>query len=327
MISSFVHCAKQRSRFILTAVVLFLFTTTGIRANRFSGSIQDTSVLEGRWDLTVKNADGEFPSWLEVRHSGLSTLVGRFVGSGGSARPISRVFFSEEKMHFAIPPQWERESNDLQVEGELQGDRLAGTMIIPDGKKYDWTAVRAPALRREKEPLWGTPVRLFNGKDLKGWHALGNVNQWQAESGVLRSPKSGSNIATDQTFNDFKLHIEFRYPKGSNSGVYLRGRYEVQIEDSKGMEPLNDQLGAVYGFLPPTEMMAKDPGEWQTYDITLVGRMVTVVVNGKKVICNQEIPGITGGALNSNEGEPGPIYLQGDHGPIEFRNIEITLPR
>ncbi|MEO6962513.1 MAG: DUF1080 domain-containing protein [Puia sp.] len=312
---------------VFALIILFLFTAAGIRANPVSGKIQDTSALEGRWDLTVKNADSEFPSWLEVRLSGLSTLVGRFVGSGGSARPISKVYFNEGKMHFSIPPQWERESNDLQVEGELQGDRLTGTMIIPDGKKYDWTAVRAPALRREKEPIWGNPVRLFNGKDLKGWHALGKVNQWQAESGVLRSPKSGSNIVTDQTFTDFKLHIEFRYPKGSNSGVYLRGRYEVQIEDSKGMEPLVGLLGAVYGFLPPSEMMAKDPGEWQTYDITLVGRMVTVVANGKKVICNQEIPGITGGALNSNEGEPGPIYLQGDHGPIEFRNIEITLPR
>jgi len=125
----------------------------------------------------------------------------------------------------------------------------------------------------------------------------------------------------------FKLHIEFRYPKGSNSGVYLRGRYEVQIEDSKGMEPLNDQLSSIYGFLSPSEMLAKNAGEWQSYDITLVGRMVTVVFNGKKVICSQEIPGITGGALDSREGEPGPIYLQGDHGPIEYRNIRIATAK
>ena len=129
---------------------------------------------------------------------------------------------------------------------------------------------------------------------------------------------------TDETFTDFKLHIEFRYPKGSNSGVYLRGRYEVQIEDSRGLEPSKDQLGAVYGFLSPSDMVAKEAGEWQSYDITLVGRMVKVVANGKTVICNQEIPGITGGALDSKEGEPGPIYIQGDHGPIEFRNIILT---
>jgi hypothetical protein len=98
----------------------------------------------------------------------------------------------------------------------------------------------------------------------------------------------------------------------------------VQIEDSKGMEPLKDYLGAIYGFLPPSEMVAKDPGEWQSYDITLVGRMVTVVANGKTIICNQEIPGITGGAMDSNEGNPGPFLLQGDHGPIDFRNIVVT---
>jgi hypothetical protein len=152
---------------------------------------------------------------------------------------------------------------------------------------------------------------------------LGN-NQWVVENGVLRSPKSGANLVTDNKFTDFKLHIEFRYDKGSNSGVYLRGRYEVQIADSKGKEPLVDELGAVYGFLAPSEQVAKDPGEWQSYDITLVGRMVTIVANGKQIICNTAIPGITGGALDSNEGEPGPLLLQGDHGPIEFRNIVLT---
>jgi hypothetical protein len=126
---------------------------------------------------------------------------------------------------------------------------------------------------------------------------------------------------------DFKLHIEFRYPKGSNSGVYLRGRYEVQIEDLEGAEPPSDVIGAVYGFLPPNASASKGPGEWQTYDITLVGRLVTVVFNGQTVICRSEIPGITGGALDSREGEPGPIYLQGDHGPIEYRNITIAVPK
>ncbi|WP_431217760.1 3-keto-disaccharide hydrolase [Puia sp. P3] len=113
-------------------------------------------------------------------------------------------------------------------------------------------------------------------------------------------------------------------PKRATSGVYLRGRYEVQIEDNDGTEPYNNQISAVYGFLSPTEQMVKKAGEWQSYDITLVGRLVTIVFNGTTVICNQEIPGITGGALDSREGEPGPIYLQGDHGPIEYRNITLT---
>lgn len=279
--------------------------------------------IEGRWDVTIEK-DGKFlPSWLEVEHSGIKTLVGRFVYASGSARPISEVKFADGKFSFSIPPQWEKEERNLDFEGTVSGNSLKGTMVFVDGKTYNWTAERAPLLKRSGEPQWGKPVKLFNGQDLKGWHTTGD-NQWIVENGILRSPKSGANLVSDQTFTDFKLHVEFRYEKGSNSGVYLRGRYEVQIEDSKGKEPWKGYLGAVYGFITPSEMVAKAPGEWQTYDITLIGRMVTVVANGKTIISNQEIPGITGGALDSKEDEPGPIYFQGDHGPIDLRNIVIT---
>ena len=280
--------------------------------------------IEGRWDLSYNRNGRERPSWLEVNHSGLRTWVGHFVGDGGSARPISQIFVEGNKFHFSIPPQWESENNDMKVEGTVDGDKISGTITLPDGKAYPLTGDRAPSLRREKQPVWGAPIKLFNGKDLTGWTALGRENQWVVENGVLKSPKSGANIRTDKTFTDFKLHVEFRYPKGSNSGVYLRGRYEVQIEDSKGVDPWIGGLGAVYGFLKPSDMAAKAAGEWQSYDITLIGRRVTVIVNGKMVIQNQEIPGITGGALDSKEGEPGPIYFQGDHGAIEYRNIIIT---
>lgn len=283
----------------------------------------DSTAILGRWDITI-NMDGKmYPSWLEVDQSGLKMLVGRFVGTGGSARPISRIYLENGKMSFSIPPQWENEPNDLKVEGTLDGESLSGTMTFSNGKTYNWTAKKAPLLRREKAPVWGKPIHLFDGKNMDEWHTTGN-NQWIVENGILRSPHSGSNIVTNQTFKDFKLHIEFRYPKESNSGVYLRGRYEVQVEDSKGKEPESHLFGGVYGFLAPSDMVAKSPGEWQSFDITLVGRMVTVVANGKQIICNREIPGITGGAINSNEGEPGPILLQGDHGPIDYRNIIIT---
>lgn len=283
----------------------------------------DTASIQGRWDITINVAGKASPSWLEVMHSGEHRLIGYYVGISGSARPISRINFSGNKITFSLPPQWEKENNDLSFEGTLTGDSLTGTMTAADGKNYGWTGVRAPLLKRNTDPVWGDPIPLLSGTTLKGWHAAG-VNQWKIEDGILRSPHSGSNLITDQTFTDFKLHIEFRYPKGSNSGIYLRGRYEVQVADSKGLAPQKDQLGAIYGFLSPSEMVAKEPGEWQTYDITLVGRMVTVVGNGVTIICNQEIPGITGGALDSREGEPGPLLIQGDHGPVDYRNIIIT---
>jgi hypothetical protein len=304
--------------FIYIIILSFLFvcfTTCSLA--------QDTKSLEGRWDLTLMMNGKESPSWLEVQHSGVRTLVGRFVFVNGSARPISKVNFKDGKFSFTIPPQWEQETRDLEFEGTITATGLSGTMIYVDGKKYTWTAVRAPLLKREGEPVYGEPITLFNGVDLKGWHAMGE-NQWKVEDGILRSLKSGANLVSDQTFTDFKLHIEFRYSKGSNSGVYLRGRYEVQIEDDKGLEPWVGYLGAIYGFLTPSEMVAKDPGVWQSYDITLRGRMVTIVGNNKTIIYNQEIPGITGGAIDSKEGEPGPIMMQGDHGPIDYRNIIIT---
>jgi 3-keto-disaccharide hydrolase len=280
--------------------------------------------LQGRWDITITTPDGPRPSWLEVERSGRATLVGRFVGIVGSARPISRVVVTGDSLRFAIPPQWEAGDADLVVEGRLDGERLTGNITFPDGKRYDWTAVRAPSLRRQARPVWGAPIPLLNQNDLGGWHAVGGENQWVVSDGVLRSPKSGANLVSDRAFGDFRLHVEFRYPKESNSGVYLRGRHEVQIEDNYGLEPTSHRLGGVYGFLTPSEMAAKPPGEWQTYDITLVGRMVTVVANGKTVIFDRQIPGITGGALDSNEGAPGPLMLQGDHGPIEYRNITVT---
>jgi hypothetical protein len=310
-------------RLVLIPVLLLLLTCIAPHTYSNTRTKYFESPLEGRYDLTLYNSGKSYPAWLEVQHSGTRTLVGRYVAPGGSARPISRVNFTDGIVSFSIPPQWDTATNDLQFHATFQGDSLTGTIIESNGKEYTLVGVRAPSLWRKTEPVWGDQIKLFDGKDLKGWHTQGK-NQWIAEQGMMRSPASGSNIMTDQLFNDFKLHIEFRYPAGSNSGVYLRGRYEIQIVDSKGKEATRDYLGAIYGFLPPTEMMAKDAGEWQTYDVTLVGRLVTLAVNGKTVICNQIIPGITGGALDSHEGEPGPIMIQGDHGPIDFRNILIT---
>jgi hypothetical protein len=278
----------------------------------------------GRWDLTVQGLKRAYPSWLEVTLSGSRTLVGRFVGGDGSARPISRVDFKNGSLHFAIPPQWEKETSDLVVDAVLAGDVLEGTLVTPAGERHRFTGRRAPSLRRSAAPAWAEPVPLFKGADLTGWTTIGGASQWTAEAGVLKNGKSGANLVTAARFTDFKLHVEVNCPKGSNSGIYLRGRYEVQVEDSTDPEPASVHMGGIYGFLVPNENASHGPGVWQTFDITLVGRRVTVVLNGKTIICDQTIPGITGGALDSDEGAPGPIYLQGDHGPVQYRNLQIT---
>jgi Domain of Unknown Function (DUF1080) len=310
-------------------LIPMLVVIAGVAGAVAAGSAQTKQpALIGRWDLTVHRADGsERSAWLEVRHSGVQTLVGQFVGTSGSARPISAIAFKNNEMRFAIPPQWERVDGDVVVTGTLDGDRLSGTMAIGGGTPLRWTGVRAPTLRRTTPPRWDAPAPLFNGRDLSGWRAVGGANEWEAVDGILRNRKSGDNLVTDAVFDDFKLHIEFRYPAGGNSGVYLRGRYELQIADIPGSEPEIDSLGAVYGYLAPSVMAAKKAGEWQAFDVTLVGRHVTVALNGTTIIADREIPGITGAALDSHEGKPGPLLLQGDHGPIEYRNITLARGR
>ena len=308
---------------IITGWLCLFFFSCVSTINSQQPTLPSKEDLKGRWDLVVQKDGQQLPSWLEVYKSGRSTLVGRFVYAFGSARPVAEVKMDGNKFSFQIPPQWEGGTMDMLFEGNIEGDALKGTMRYTDGKMSDWTGTRAPKLSHTINPIWGAPTALFNHKDLSGWTAKGE-NQWTVKEGILTNSKAGANLISEEKFTDFKLHVEFRYPEGSNSGIYLRGRYEVQIEDNYGMEPSSTLFAGVYGFLTPNEMVAKPAGEWQAYDITLIGRRVTIVANGKEVITNQNIPGITGGALDSREEEPGPIFIQGDHGPIEFRSIVIT---
>lgn len=290
-----------------------------------SADAQADAPILGRWDLTVQGANGPYPSWLEVTLSGNRVLVGRFLSGGGSARPISRVDYVNGEMRFAIPPQWDAVNTDLAVVAKMEGGVLKGTVTTPNGEVQPFVAQRAPSLRRTTPVVWGAPHALLNGKDLAGWTPFGGTNRWEIRDGVLTNTRGGANLVTTATFTDFKLHVEVKYPKGGNSGIYLRGRYEVQVEDvAADVEPQSVHLGGIYGLLVPNENGAKGPDIWHTFDITLIGRRVTVVLNGKTIIADQTIPGITGGALDSDEAAPGPIYLQGDHGPVAYRNIVIT---
>jgi hypothetical protein len=229
------------------------------------------------------------------------------------------------ELEFSLPPQWEERETDMHFTGRLAGTVLEGTTNADDGSTLEWTAVRAPELRRTGEPRWGSPIELFNGRDLQGWRPrfADEENTWTVRDGLLVNTEEGVDLITERKFDDFSLQLEFQYPPESNSGIYLRGRYEVQIQDDLGREPGNLYSGGVYGFITPTSNEIKPAGEWQSYDITLLGRYVTIVLNGVTVVDNEEIPGITGGALDSNEGMPGPIMLQGDHGPVTFRNIVL----
>ena len=321
----------SRSAFLLSCAVLLTACSAPTPKETTQVSSDD---FVGRWDMTLKTADGTHPSWLELTREG-EQFSGRFVGKVGHARPVDDITIQGATLTFTRPTQYEEMDSNLSFTGTLADGSLSGTTNAnaPAGAELDWTAVRAPDLAAPQSVEWAEAIELFNGKDLDGWYLMEPEQDqfWKAVDGVLVNDVSdegdvgeGTGLITDGTFMNFKLHVEFKYPKGSNSGIYLRGRHEVQIQDDFGKEPFSRNISGVYGFIDPSENAARQAGEWQSMDITLLGRFVTVVLNDTTVIDSQEIPGITGGALDSNEGEPGPIFIQGDHGPISFRNIILT---
>jgi hypothetical protein len=316
-------CYSRFSSFVFSALLLSLAILPTMSAQ---AAKSDSASYLGRWDLTLKSADHEYPSWLELAEKD-GKLTAQFTGRWGNARPLPKVELSEGKLLFVSPKEEEGSKDDLVFEGTLTGDTMSGTVNAPEGGSWAWTAKRAPSLNRDKAPKWGKPIQLFNGKNLDGWKMTDpNAKAvWTVVDGNLVSPTHGPEIINDQKFTDFKLHIEFNCAENSNSGVYLRGRYEVQVETNSIEEPPSHHTGGVYGFIAPEPEQPRAPGKWQTYDITLVGRTITVVQNGKTIIDQKEIPGITGGALDSHEELPGPIYLQGsEDGKVMYRNIVIT---
>lgn len=280
--------------------------------------VEAKNPFAGRWNLTMKTASETYPDWVEITEDNAATVQLRT----GSILPAKEVKIEGGKL-LLTPHQgvlWQ-----LMV----SGDQLSGTEQRNGADYASISGVRAPALNRPEPKNWSKPEPLFDGKSLNGWEPDdASKSHWKAINGELVNETHGANLRTTRKFQDFKLHIEFNCPDDGNSGVYLRGRYEVQIE----YEPVdkNDpahSIGSLYGRIAPSQVLPRKPGQWESYDITLVGRTLTVVRDGVTVIDHKEVAGITGGALDSDEAAPGPFYLQGDHtGGLKFRNILISTP-
>lgn len=304
----------------------------------------EDSPFAGRWDLTITSNGATYPDWMEVKDEGGSPKV-RVQLRTGNVHPLE-ARMERSKLIVTVPAPNDAPGSVPASSWELtaEGDKITGVQKLGSADDGKVVGRRAPALNRSAPAAWGNPETLFDGKDLSGWEALNNTpaaianpkNNWTVKNGELTNITKGANLRTTRTFNDFKLHIEFNVPPGENSGVYLRGRYETQVgvgggpnaPASKSSTNMAPSVGSIYGFVkfPLTSPVLADT--WHTYDITLIGRYVTVVLDGVKGIDNQEIPGITGGAIDSDEDKPGPIYLQGDHhGGVRYKNITIAVPK
>ncbi len=302
----------------------------------------------GRWALTIP---GGAAGWLEITNEG-GYLDGRILWGGGSVLPLASVYVDDDTLVATRINEVERKDASGQTARKQQftdtlrltvsDDELKGTAERPrtDGSGVDrgaFSGRRIPPLPPAPDLSslqFGEPVELFNGRDLSGWRLIEEAatNGWRAENGVLinDTPDKGKpgvhygNLRTDAEFEDFNLKLQVRVPEKGNSGIYLRGIYEVQVADSYGQAPADHNMGAIYSRIVPAVSAEKPAGEWQDFDITLCDRHITVKLNGATLIDNQPLEGCTGGALWSDEFRPGPIYLQGDHTSVEYRNIVLT---
>ncbi|MBK8000087.1 MAG: DUF1080 domain-containing protein [Verrucomicrobia bacterium] len=300
----------------------------------------------GRWALTIP---GGGAGWLGVVEQG-GKLKGSILWGGGSVVPVTTTKVEGDTLIVTRV----NESNSVDPGGKVtvkkttetitakvSGDDLKLTTSTvdnegkPRGRTAEFVGKRIPPLPAAPDLAkvkFGAPIAIFNGKDLSGWKTMGKApNGWKVADGILLNDthqESGkhvthANLRTEKEFEDFNLTLEFRVPKNGNSGVYLRGIYEIQVADFYGCKNDSHNCGALYSRIMPSENVSKAPGEWQTFDITLVDRHLTVIHNGKKTIDNQPVLGCTGGALWSDESKPGPIYLQGDHDNVEYRNMVL----
>jgi hypothetical protein len=297
--------------------------------------------FNGRWDITVLNEPRNRAWWLEISVAETGSPGGKFVTAfGGDMNVIQEIGIKPGELtfgwvHTERPRDGQPErTRHLVYKARLAGGKLEGTFEVEGENRppLRWTGVRAPAIPDKDDGSWreGKPITLFNGKDLSGWRSVGSgpPRGWSVVNGNLTSTGSAGNLISEAKFWNFILHLEYRVGARSNSGVGLRGRYEIQVMEDYGRPPNTHGNGALYARVAPSENAGKPAGEWQTYDIRLVGRQVTVVLNGKKLIDKAEVEGLTAIAIDPNEAEPVPLYLQGDHGPVDFRNIVVTpLPK
>jgi hypothetical protein len=296
------------------------------------------SDYNGRWDITANTQPRPRAWWLELTGVGTSRPAGKFVSAyAGDMNVIDAVNVDNGELRFTITQR----ARPNQKNGPATPRNFLFRARLVDGKlegvreeegqnraAINWTGVRAPAITDKDDGTWkkGEPIALFNGKDLSGWKGLapGTQVNWAVENGVLRNAPPTTDLVSDRRFWNFELHVDFRIVEHSNSGIGLRGRYEIQILDDFGRPPGTHGAGALYSRIAPSVNASKPAGEWQSYDIRLVGRTLTVVHNGRKVLDKVQVDGLTAIADNPDEGEPGPFIIQGDHSYVEIKSFVVT---
>lgn len=286
----------------------------------------DDKAFLGRWNLTGTGADSGNVYWLEVTEEG-GQLSGMFLNRGGSPVKLASIKVEGDELVFTTASPGENRPGQT-FRARRKGDGLEGSTTQRD-RTVAFTGARPPkwpAANANGKHTYGKPVELFDGKTLDNWGVQdpGKPMGWSVVDGAMTNEKGANNLVSKQTFKDFKINAEYKIEPNSNSGIYLRGRYELQVLDDYGKPPETHGQMAIYAWVAPTVNASKPATEWQVMEAILVANKVTVTLNGQKVHDNATIQAITGGALDANETAPGPIMLQGDHGKVSYRKVTVT---
>lgn len=297
-----------------------------------TAAVGSDSDFNGRWVIQPLGDNNGRVLWLEISGASSGEIRGAMVGAGpgGQMDQIREARVQNGQIRFHLERTLRRGSGPsvrTDVTAALHGDHLVG-VVHRRSRPLLWVGERAPVLTEQDDGNWreGRPVALFGGSDLEGWRTLrkGDQEGWYVEGGVLKNSRHADVLVSDARFWNFRLQVDFRVHEGMNGGIGLRGRYEIQILDDHGRPASDHGNGALYGRVQPTVNASRRAGEWQELDLRLVGRQLTVTLNGTRTIDRATVDGFTAMASDWREGEPGPITLQGDHGAVEFRSIRVT---
>jgi len=303
---------------ILLVALVALLSMPALRAQ--------TQGFLGRWNLTGTGSDANRVYWLELTEQG-GQLKGMFLNRSSSPLALASVKVENGTLIFQLPPGRDNKPG-LEFRAKLEGGKLIGSTTDRD-RTINWVGVRPPtwpAADANAKHAYGTPVTLIDGKSLDAFlpQTGDKIQNWSFEDGVATNTPPSSNLVSKEKFKDFRLQAEYKLGPASNSGIYLRGRYELQVLDDFGKPAESHGHMAIYGWTAPRVNASKATGEWQTMEAVLVGNRLSVTLNGQKVHDNTEVQAITGGALDANEAAPGPIMIQGDHAKVWFRKLVVT---
>lgn len=330
----------KASLLLLAAVLL---STAAPRA-------QQKNPFLGQWNITGQGPDSAIVYWLELKEEG-GKLTSLFLNRTSHPIPLTAVKIVNDELIFQVSGTAAAptgpEYHAKVVDGKLVGSHVltprppaagaAPPATPPAPRTINWVGMRPPVFpagNANGKHEYGKPVVLFDSaappKSLDDvWGSQGNrpINWKIDDDHLLANPSPGGvNLVSKEKFTDFKVQVDYKLEPKSNSGIYLRGRYEIQVLDDVNDTTTEKYLtqGAIYGRKAPDKLASKAPGEWQSMEIVLVGNHVTVTLNGQRIHDNAVIGGVTGGTLDNDELAPGPLMIQGDHNRVWIRKIVVT---